>query len=333
MAGGLNLAAPKAAQMHGKGIMKRTNDKVIITCAVTGGIHTPTMSPYLPVTPEQIEAQAVAAAEAGAAILHLHARDPADGRPTPDPEVFQRFVPRIKSATDAIINITTGGTTRMSLAERLAYPLRARPEMCSLNMGSMNFSIHPVARRIDEWKHDWEKPYVEGMEDQIFRNSFKDIAHILRTLGRDHGTRFEFECYDVGHLYNLAHFVDEGLVEGPLFIQFIFGVLGGIGPDPANLAHMRGVADHLFGRERYRFSVLGAGRHQMALSTMSAVMGGNVRVGLEDSLFLSRGELAPSNADQVRKIRGILEALSLEIATPGEVRDMLGLKGADAVGF
>ncbi|WP_323030269.1 3-keto-5-aminohexanoate cleavage protein [Castellaniella sp.] len=313
--------------------MKRTTDKVIITCALTGGIHTPTMSPHLPLTPDQIAEQAIEAAEAGAAILHLHARNPADGRPTPDPEVFKRFVPRIKSATDAIINITTGGTTRMTLAERLAYPLLARPEMCSLNMGSMNFSIHPVARRIGEWKHDWEKPYVEGMEDQIFRNSFKDIAHILRTLGQTHGTRFEFECYDVGHLYNLAHFVDEGLVQGPLFIQFIFGVLGGIGPDPANLAHMRGVADHLFGRENYRFSVLGAGRHQMALAAMSAVMGGNVRVGLEDSLFLSRGELAPSNADQVRKIRRILEELSLEIATPGDVRDMLGLKGADAVGF
>jgi len=313
--------------------MKRKNDKVIITCAITGGIHTPSMSPYLPLTPEQIEEQAVAAAEAGAAILHLHARDPVDGRPTPDPEIFGRFVPRIKAATNAVINITTGGTTRMSLAERLAYPLLARPEMCSLNMGSMNFSIHPVARRMTEWKHDWEKPYVEGMEDQIFRNSFKDIAYILKSLGQAHGTRFEFECYDVGHLYNLAHFVDEGLVQAPLFIQFIFGVLGGIGADPANLTHMRDVADHLFGRDGYRFSVLGAGRHQMALSTMAAVMGGNVRVGLEDSLFLSRGELAPSNADQVRKIRRILEDLSLEIATPREARDMLGLKGADAVGF
>lgn len=333
MAGGLNPAARRAAQMPGYMDMKHATDKVIITCAITGGIHTPSMSPHLPLTPEQIAQQAIAAAEAGAAILHLHARDPADGRPTPDPEVFQRFVPRIKAATDAVINITTGGTTRMSLAQRLAYPLLARPEMCSLNMGSMNFSIHPVARRIGTWKHAWEKPYVEGMEDQIFRNSFKDIAHILQALGQTHGTRFEFECYDVGHLYNLAHFVDEGLVQGPLFIQFIFGVLGGIGADAENLAHMRGVADHLFGRDRYRFSVLGAGRHQMALSTLSAVMGGNVRVGLEDSLFLSRGELAPSNADQVRKIRRILEELSLEIATPEEVRRMLDLKGAGAVGF
>ena len=221
----------------------------------------------------------------------------------------------------------------MSLAERLAYPLTARPEMCSLNMGSMNFSIHPVARRISDWKYDWEKPYVEGMEDQIFRNSFKDIAHILRTLGETHGTRFEFECYDMGHLYNLAHFVDQGLVRAPLFIQFVLGVLGGIGPDPANLVHMRDTADRLFGRDNYRFSVLGAGRHQMGLTTLAAVMGGNVRVGLEDSLFLSRGELAPSNADQVRKIRRILEELSLEITTPGEVRDMLGLKGVDRVGF
>ncbi len=313
--------------------MKHTNDKVIITCAVTGGIHTPTMSPYLPLTPEQIAEQAIAASEAGAAILHLHARDPRDGRPTPDPQVFEQFVPRIKAATDAVINITTGGTTRMSLAERLAYPLAARPEMCSLNMGSMNFSIHPVARRISTWKYDWERPYVEGMEDQIFRNSFKDIAHILRTLGETHGTRFEFECYDMGHLYNLAHFVDQGLVQAPLFIQFVLGVLGGIGADPANLIHMRDTADRLFGRESYRFSVLGAGRHQMGLTTMAAVMGGNVRVGLEDSLFLSRGELAPSNADQVRKIRRILEELSLEIASPREVRQMLGLKGADKVGF
>ncbi len=322
-----------AAQRSGNGNMKHSNDKVIITCAVTGGIHTPTMSPHLPLTPEQIAEQAIAAGAAGAAILHLHARDPRDGRPTPDPQVFQQFVPRIKAATDAVINITTGGTARMSLAERLAYPLAARPEMCSLNMGSMNFSIHPVARRISDWKYDWEKSYVEGMEDQIFRNSFKDIAHILRALGEIHGTRFEFECYDMGHLYNLAHFVDQGLVRTPLFIQFVLGVLGGIGPDPANLVHMRDTADRLFGRENYRFSVLGAGRHQMGLTTMAAVMGGNVRVGLEDSLFLSRGELASSNADQVRKIRRILEELSLEIASPREVRQMLGLKGADKVGF
>lgn len=313
--------------------MARTQDKVIISCAVTGSVHTPTMSPYLPLTPDQIAEQAIEAAEAGAAILHLHARDARDGRPTADPKVFDAFVPRIAAATDAVINITTGGSTRMTLEERLAYPLQAKPEMCSLNMGSMNFSIHPVARRIEHWNHDWEKPYVEGMEDLIFRNTFRDIKHILKVLGEDCGTRFEFECYDVGHLYNLAHFVDEGLIRGPLFIQSIYGILGGLGPDPENLVVMRNTADRLFGRDGYRFSILGAGRHQMSLLTMGAVMGGNVRVGLEDSLYLSRGELAHSCAEQVRKIRRILEELSLEIATPGEARAMLGLKGRDAVGF
>lgn len=311
--------------------MTRSQDKVIITCAVTGSVHTPTMSPYLPLTPDEIAAQAIDAAQAGAAILHLHARDPGDGRPTPDPEVFERFVPRIRAATDAVINITTGGSTRMSLEERLAYPLRLRPEMCSLNMGSMNFSIHPAARRIREWRYDWEQPHVEGMEDLIFRNTFKDIRHVLKVLGEDCGTRFEFECYDLGHLYNLAHFVDEGLVKGPLFIQAIFGILGGMGPDPENLVVMRTTADRLFGRDGYRFSVLGAGRHQMPLLAMGAVMGGNVRVGLEDSLYLGRGRLAKSCAEQVLKIRRILEELSLEIATPAQARAMLGLKGAHAV--
>lgn len=313
--------------------MAKDSDKVIISCAVTGSVHTPAMSPWLPLTPEDIARQAIEAAEAGAAILHLHARDPADGRPTADPKVFDRFVPRIKEATDAVINITTGGSTRMTLEERLAYPLQASPEMCSLNMGSMNFSIHPAARRITQWRHDWEKPYVEGMEDLIFRNTFRDIRHLLKVLGEERGTRFEFECYDLGHLYNLAHFVDEGLVRGPLFIQSIFGILGGMGPDPENLVTMRTTADRLFGRGNYRFSVLGAGRHQMPLLTMAAVMGGNVRVGLEDSLYLGKGQLAKSNADQVRKIRRILEELSLEIATPAEARAMLGLKGADAVAF
>ena len=308
-------------------------DKVIISCAVTGSVHTPSMSPYLALTPEQIAQQAIEAAEAGAAILHLHARDPVDGRPSADPKMFDQFVPRIKGATDAVINITTGGSTRMTLQERLAYPLQAKPEMCSLNMGSMNFSIHPAARRISEWKHDWEKPYIEGMEDLIFRNTFRDIKHILQVLGKDCGTRFEFECYDLGHLYNLAHFVDEGLVEGPLFIQSIFGILGGMGPDPENLVVMRTTADRLFGRGGYRLSVLGAGRHQMPLLTMGAVMGGNVRVGLEDSLYLGKGELATSCADQVRKIRRVLAELSLEVATPAEARAMLQLKGADAVGF
>lgn len=309
--------------------MKSRRDKVIITCAITGGVHTPSMSPYLPLTPEQIASEAIAASQAGAAILHLHARDPKDGSPTPDPAIYQQFVPTIKAACDSVINITTGGSTRMSLAERLAYPLVAQPEMCSLNMGSMNFSIHPVAEKIDDWKYEWEKPYIQNMEDLIFRNTFRDIKQVIQTLGAN-GTRFEFECYDVGHLYNLAHFVKEGVIEGPLFIQCVLGVLGGVGADPENLIHMRETADRLFGRDGYRFSVLGAGRHQMPLATMAAIMGGNVRVGLEDSLFLNRGELACSNAEQVTKIRHILEELSLDIATPDEARAMLGLKGADA---
>ena len=308
-------------------------DKVIITCAVTGSVHTPTMSPYLALTPDQIAQQAIEAAEAGAAILHLHARDPLDGRPSADPRLFDEFVPRIKAATDAVINITTGGSTRMTLEERLAYPLQAKPEMCSLNMGSMNFSVHPLARKYSEWTHAWEKPYVEGMEDLIFRNTFRDIRHILQVLGKDCGTRFEFECYDVGHLYTLAHFVDEGLIEGPLFIQSIFGILGGLGADPENLVTMKSTADRLFGRGQYRFSVLGAGRHQMPLLTMGAVLGGNVRVGLEDSLYLGKGQLARSCAEQVRKIRRILDELSLEVATPDEARRMLGLKDKDAVAF
>ena len=311
--------------------MARNQEKVIITCAVTGSVHTPTMSPDLPLTPEEIARQAIEAAEAGAAILHLHARNPADGSPSPDPTIFDQFVPVIRAATDAVINITTGGSTRMTLEERLAYPLQLKPEMCSLNMGSMNFSIHTAARRIKQWNHGWEQPYVEGMEDLIFRNTFKDIKHILQVLGDGCATRFEFECYDLGHLYNLAHFVDEGLIKGPLFIQSIYGILGGMGPDPENLVTMRTTADRLFGRDGYRFSVLGAGRHQMPLLTMAAVMGGNVRVGLEDSLYLGKGELARSCAEQVRKIRRILSELSLEVATPAQAREMLGLKGADAV--
>lgn len=307
--------------------------KVIISCAVTGAIHTPTMSRHLPLTPEDIASQAIAAAEAGAAILHLHARDPMDGRPTADPAVFSQFVPRIADATEAVINITTGGSTKMTLEERLAYPLQAKPEMCSLNMGSMNFSIHPAVRKISDWRYDWEKPYIEGTENTIFRNTFGDIKHILKVLGDDCGTRFECECYDLSHLYNLAFFVDEGLIKPPFFIQAIFGILGGMGADPENLSIMRTTADRLFGRENYRFSVLGAGRHQMPMLTVGAVMGGNVRVGLEDSLFLGRGQLATSNADQVRKIRRILDELSLEVATPAEARQMLGLKGRDLTAF
>ena len=313
--------------------MAQGQDKVIISCAVTGSVHTPTMSPHLALTPDQIAEQAIDAAHAGAAILHLHARDPRDGRPSADPRVFDQFVPRIKAATDAVINITTGGSTRMTLEERLAYPLQAKPEMCSLNMGSMNFSVHPLARKYSQWEHDWEKPYVEGMEDLIFRNTFRDIRHILQVLGKECGTRFEFECYDVGHLYSLAHFVDEGLIEGPLFIQGILGILGGLGPDPENLVTLKTTADRLFGRGGYRFSVLGAGRHQMPLLTMGAVLGSSVRVGLEDSLYLGKGQLARNCAEQVRKIRRILEELSLEVATPAEARAMLDLKGRDAVAF
>ncbi len=299
---------------------------VIISCAVTGAIHTPTMSPHLPLTPAQIVEQALEAAEAGASILHLHARDPSDGRPTADPAVFEQIVPEILARTDAIVNITTGGSTKMTIEERLAYPLQAAPEMASLNLGSMNFSIHPAARRISEWCHDWERPYVEGTEDTIFRNTFRDIRHILVELGRERGTRFEFECYDLGHLYNLAHFVDEGLVEPPFLIQSIFGILGGMGPDPENLAFIRTSADRLFGRDSYEWSILGAGRHQIPLVTMGAIMGANVRVGLEDNLFVEKGRLAQSNADQVRKIGRILTELSLDIATPAEARSRLGLE-------
>jgi uncharacterized protein (DUF849 family) len=291
------------------------------------------MSEYLPLTPKQIADQAIEAARAGAAVLHLHARNPADGSPTPDPDVFDQFVPRIAAETDAIINITTGGSTRMTLDERLAYPLKARPELCSLNMGSMNFSFHRAGRGIKDWKYPWEKAYVEGSESLIFRNTFSDVASVLSRLGVDHGVRFEFECYDVGHLHNLAHFVEEGLVKGPIFLQCVLGILGGLNADPENLYLMRSTADRLFGRENYEFSVLGAGRHQIPLVTMGAIMGGHVRVGLEDSLFLGRGLLATSCSAQVLKIRRILEELSLEIASPGEAREILQTKGAGKVGF
>ncbi len=306
--------------------------KVIITCAVTGSIHTPTMSPHLPLTPDEIAADAIAAAEAGAAILHLHARDPKDGRPTPDPAVFMQFLPRIKQSTDAVINVTTGGGAGMSVQDRLAAPLAAQPEMCSLNMGSMNFGLYPLLDKYKEFQHDWEQQHLANSRDYIFRNTFADIEYILRELGETHGTRFEFECYDVGHLYTLAHFLDRGLVKPPLFVQTIFGILGGIGADPENLLQMRRIADKLFGHD-YHWSILAAGRHQMGFVTMGAIMGGNVRVGLEDSLYLGKGELAKSNADQVRRIRTILEALSLEVASPVEARRMLDLKGADRVAF
>jgi uncharacterized protein (DUF849 family) len=306
--------------------------KVIITCAVTGSIHTPTMSPYLPITPDEVAEQAIGAAEAGAAILHLHARDPKDGRPTPDPAVFMQFLPRIKQASKAVINITTGGGHKMTVEERLAAPLRASPEMCSLNMGSMNFGLYPMLARYKEFKYDWEKPYLENTDDLIFRNTFRDIERILKDLGQGHGTKFEFECYDVGHLYNLAHFLDRKLIQPPMLVQTIFGILGGIGADPENLAHMKRIADKLFG-DAYYWSILAAGRHQMPLISMGAIMGGNVRVGLEDSLYLGKGQLAKTNAEQVSRIRSILENLSLEIATPDEARSMLQLKGGDAVKF
>jgi uncharacterized protein (DUF849 family) len=312
--------------------MVARSDKVIITCAVTGSIHTPTMTPYLPLTPDEIAEQAIGAAEAGAAILHLHARDPKDGRPTPDPAVFMQFLPRIKQATDAVVNITTGGGHNMSLQERLAAPLKAKPEMCSLNMGSMNFGLYPMLSKYKQWKHGWEPQYLENSRDFIFRNTFKDIEYILKELGEGCGTKFEFECYDVGHLYSLAHFLERGLVKPPLFVQTIFGILGGIGADPENLAHMKRIADKLFG-DQYAWSILAAGRHQLPLCTMGAVMGGNVRVGLEDSVYIGKGKLAENNASQVARIRTILENLSLEIATPKEARDMLALKGGDQVGF
>lgn len=312
--------------------MAASGKKVIISCALTGSIHTPTMSDALPVTPDEIVEQGVGAAEAGAAILHLHARDPRTGQPTPDPAVFMQFLPRLKQSTDAVLNITTGGSLNMTVQERLAAPLQAQPEMCSLNMGSMNFGIFPLADRYKNWKHDWEEPYLRSTDDFIFRNTFRDIAYILKHLGEGCGTRFEFECYDVGHLYNLAHFLDRGLVKTPLFIQTIFGILGGIGAEERNLVFMRETADRLFGKD-YEWSVLAAGRHQIPFTTMAAVMGGNVRVGLEDSLYLAKGRLARNSAEQVAKIRRILEELSLEVATPEEARAMLHLKGADQVAF
>jgi len=307
-------------------------NKVIISCAITGSVHTPSMSPHLPITPDDIAREAVAAAEAGAAVVHLHARDPKNGKPTPDPKVFQEFLPRIKQATDAVVNITTGGGSGMKLEERLAAALHFSPEMTSLNMGSMNFGFFAAIGRIKEFKHDWEKPYLEYTRRLIFQNTFEDIERIMKMLGEEHGVRFEFECYDVGHLYTLAHFIERGLYQPPLFVQTIFGILGGIGPDVDNLVHMRRTADRLFGND-YEWSVMAAGRHQMGLCTHGALMGANVRVGLEDSLFLGRGQLAKSNAEQVAKIRRIVEELSLDIATPAEARARLKLKGADRVKF
>jgi uncharacterized protein (DUF849 family) len=301
--------------------------KVIVSCAVTGSIHVPAQTPHLPITPAQIAENAVGAAEAGAAIVHLHARNPETGRPTPDPEVFAEFLPEIAARCNVVINITTGGGHGMTVEERTRAARRFKPELCSLNMGSMNFGLFPVLDRVSEFEHPWEREYLENSRDFIFRNTYADVETIVGLLGAE-GTRFEFECYDVGHLYNLANFVERGVVEPPLFVQTIFGILGGIGPEPENLMHMKHVADRLFGDDYY-WSILGAGRHQTNLVTMGAILGGSVRVGLEDSIYLSKGQLAESNAEQVAKIVRILGELSLEIATPDEAREMLALKGAD----
>jgi len=306
--------------------------KSIITCAVTGSIHTPSMSDHLPITPDQIAEQAVAAAEAGAAILHLHARDPRDGRPTADPNVFMQFLPRIKERCGAVLNITTGGAPGMSIEQRLAAARRAKPELTSLNMGTFNFGTFQAAQKIHVWKYEWERPFLESSRNSMMRNTFAEIETIASELAGSYGTRFEFECYDVGHLYNLAWLAEQRVVEPPFFIQCIFGVLGGIGGDVENFAHMVRIADKLFGQQ-WHLSVLGVGRHQIPFATLSGAIGGNVRVGLEDSLHLGRGRLATSNAEQVQKIRRILEELGREIATPGEAREMLRLKGADLVDF
>lgn len=300
--------------------------KIIISCAITGSIHTPSMSPHLPVTAEEIAKSALDAAKAGAGILHLHARNPENGRPSADPEHWAGFLPAILGGTEAVVNMTTGGSAIMTLDQRLAAPMRFEPEMCSLNMGSMNFALYPMIPRIKAWKHDWEKPFLEGSEDLVFKNTPRDIAHVLKVMGEDRGARFEFECYDIGHLTMLKHFVDRGAVKPPYFIQFVFGVLGGMAPEPDTLVLLKRTADRLFGSD-YLFSVLAAGRAQVPMATMAATMGGHVRVGLEDNLYIGKGRLAESNAEQVRLIRGIVEGLGREVASPQDVRAMLGLKG------
>ena len=305
--------------------------KVIITCAVTGAIHTPSMSPHLPITAEEIADAAIGAAEAGAAIVHLHARNPQTGQPDQSPEAFAPFLKVIKQRSDAVINITTGGAPTMLVNERVGPAAHFKPEVASLNMGTMNFGLYPMLNRFKEFKHEWEKPYLEGSRDRIFRNTFADIEYILTTCS-ENGTRFEIECYDIGHLYTLAHFVERGIIKPPLFVQSVFGLLGGIGPHPEDVMHMKRTADRLFG-DQYRWSVLGAGRNQLPIAAMSAAMGGNVRVGLEDSLWIKAGTLAESNAQQVRAVRQIIEGLGLDIATPDEARASLELKGGDRVGF
>jgi len=306
---------------------------VIITCAPTGGIHTPTMSPHLPITPAQIATASIEAAEAGAAIIHLHARDPETGKPDPRTETFQKFLPVIKQASDAIINVSTGAGLGMSMEDRLRAATDASPEMASLNMGSMNFGLFPLLEKYEDWQHDWEPEFLGMTRDFIFPNTFATIEYALKNLGQTHGTKFEFECYDLSHLYNVKHFVDRDLIKPPFFIQMVFGILGGVGADLENLMHMHEIADRLFGPENYEWSVLAAGRHQMPFATQSAMLGGNLRVGLEDSLYIGKGELATSNAQQVRRIRSIIENLGLGVATPAEARERLALKGADRVAF
>ncbi|KRE13517.1 3-keto-5-aminohexanoate cleavage protein [Bosea sp. Root381] len=307
------------------------NRKVIITCAVTGAIHTPSMSPHLPVTPEEIIDAAVGAAEAGAALVHVHARNPKTGQPDQSPEAFEPFLKVIKQRSNCVINITTGGAPTMGVEERLQPCAYFKPEVASLNMGSMNFGLFPMLARFKDFKHDWERPYLEGSKDRIFKNTFQDIENILTTCA-ENNTRFEIECYDIGHLYTLAHFVDRGLVKPPFFVQSVFGILGGIGPHPEDVIHMKRTADRLFG-DAYQWSVLGAGRHQLPIAAMAVSMGGNLRVGLEDSLWLGPGQFAKSNADQVKAARMIIEGLGLEVATPEDAREVLQLKGADKVNF
>jgi uncharacterized protein (DUF849 family) len=305
--------------------------KVIITCAVTGSIHTPSMSPHLPITAEEIADAAIGAAEAGAAVVHLHARDPKDGRPDQSPDAFAPFLKVIKQRSNCVVNITTGGAPTMTVEERVRPAATFKPEVASLNMGTMNFGLYPMLERQKEFKYDWERPYLEGSRERMFKNTFADIEYILTTCANN-GTRFEIECYDIGHLYTLRHFADRGVVRPPFFIQSVFGILGGIGPHPEDVLHMKRTADRLFG-DQYRWSVLGAGRNQMAIAAQAAAMGGNVRVGMEDSLWIGPGQLAKSNAEQVSKVRQIVEGLGLDIASPDEAREILALKGGDNVGF
>ena len=305
---------------------------IIVTCAPTGGIHTPTMSPHLPITPNDIAQASIEAAEAGAAIIHLHARNPDTGAPDPRPELFQEFMPQIAKSCDAVLNVSTGGGLGMTREQRLRAAVATSPEMASLNVGSINFGIFPLLEKYSQWKHDWEPTFLEMTRDFVFKNTFADLEYVVKELGQGHGTKFEFECYDLGHLYNLAWLIDQGWLEPPYFIQMVFGILGGVGSDLDNLMHMHTIADKLFG-DSYEWSVLAAGRHQMSFATEAAMLGGNVRVGLEDSLYIGPGELAANNASQVRKIRSIVESLGYELATAAQARERLGLKGSDRVAF